>query len=389
MKILLIARGYPSKRKPRWGIFEKDQALALQAVGHKVIYMSVELTYNWRKIGIFHTIENEMEIYRIGFPNFFTRITQKWAYKTRQKLALILYKKIEKEKGKPDILYAHYFYNIAASIEIKKKYGLPLVVIEHWSKLMQKKLPQYMLNVGNLAYNMADRIISVSDSLRQQILHHFNKESLVIHNMVGNEFTTEVVSKERNVESKVKFVSIGSLIPIKGFDILIDAFHKSELKVKGVVINIVGKGAVIGNIENTLQKQIIDAGLSEHIFLVGQKGRKDIIEILKDSDVFVLSSRAETFSVVCIEALCLGLPVIATACGGPENFISEQNGLLVPPNDSEALSVAMQTMYNTFSNYDKKMIAAECRKQFSSSAIANKLTAIFEDVINSKNVFES
>ena len=383
MEILLISRGYPSKRKPRMGIFEKDQALALQALGHKVIIMSVELTYYWRKIGLFHSSENGLEIYSIGFPNIFIRITQKWAFTICRKLALILYKKIEKEHGKPDILYAHYLNNIAIAAEIKKRYNIPLAGIEHWSKLTQKKLPQYILDRGNLAYGMADQIITVSASLQKQVLYHFNKESIVVHNMVGSEFVMNTIyNKERKIESTIKFVSVGSLIWIKGFDILIDAFHKSGLKEKGVVITIIGKGQVVGDvIVEALQKQIMDAGLSDNIFLVGQKERKEIIEILKDSDVFVLSSRAETFSVVCIEALSLGLPVIATECGGPEEFINEKNGLIVPPNDSDALSAAMQTMYHTFSNYDRKMIVEECRQQFSPTAIAEKLTAIFEEVI--------
>ena len=380
MKILLVSRGYPSERKPGWGIFEKDHALALQALGHEVIVMSVELRYNLHSIGIFHLKKNGMEIHSIGFPNIFTQTTQRWAFIVRRKLALFLYKKIEKQYGKPDIIYAHYFYNISISAEIKKKFDIPLVGIEHWSKLNHDKLPQHMLDRGNIAYSMTDRIISVSESLRKQILYHFNKESLVIHNMVGDEFLMNKISdKEKIDNSPIKFVSIGSLKWGKGFDILIDAFHESGLKEKGAVITIVGKGKE----QDALQRQIMNTGLSENIMLVGQKNREEIIEILKDSDVFVLSSRAETFSVVCIEALCLGLPVIATACGGPEDFVNERNGLLVSPDNPTALSKAMQTMYYTFSNYGREIIIEECRQRFSSNVIAKKLTAIFEDVINS------
>jgi len=382
MKILLISRGYPSKRSPGWGIFEKDQALALQTLGHEVIIMSVELRYYWRSIGLFHTSENGLEIYRIGFPNFFTQMTEKWAFAIRRKLALFLYKKIEKECGKPDILYAQYFYNITIAAEIKRKYNIPLVGIEHWSKLTQKKLSHYMLEVGNVAYNMTDQIITVSESLRKQLLLHFNKDSFVVNNMVGNEFTMcEVFSKDTKDTFPTKIVSVGNLIWRKGFDILIDAFQESGLKEKGVIITIVGGG----NELDSLQKQITDRGLLDNIILVGRKSREEIIEILNNSDAFVLSSRAETFSVVCIEALCLGLPVIATECGGPEEFINERNGLLVPPNNTKALSTAMQTMYHTFPNYNRNLIAKESRQRFSSNEIAKKLIKIFKDVINSSS----
>jgi glycosyltransferase involved in cell wall biosynthesis len=381
MKVLLISRGYPSKRSPGWGIFERDQALALQALGHEVIIMSVELRYYWRSIGLFHYSDNGLEIFSIGFPNFFSQLPERWAFGVRRKLALLLFKKIVKQYGKPDILYAQYFYNITIAAEIKKKYGVPLVGIEHWSKLTQKKISNYMLVAGNEAYNTTDQIITVSESLRKQLLLHFNKDSLIVNNMVGDEFTrSEVLNKVKDNAFPTNYVTVGNLIQRKGFDILIDAFHISGLKEKGVTITIVGGGPELG----ALQKQITDYGLLNNIILVGRKSRKEIIEILNNSDVFVLSSRAETFSVVCIEALCLGLPVIATICGGPEEFINEKNGLLVPTNDAKALSTAIQTMYNTFSNYKRKLIAEESRQRFSSSEIAKKLIKIFEDVIKSK-----
>ncbi|MDR1055977.1 MAG: glycosyltransferase [Prevotellaceae bacterium] len=385
MNILLISRGYPSKRDLQWGCFERDQALALQVAGHKVIIMIVEINTRlyWQKLGISHSFEDGLDIYRINLPfpyRFISLISYKWTHFIRQKLALILYKKIEKEQGKPDILYAHYLNNIAVTCSIKNKYGIPLVGLEHWSELTKEKIPQYMQRRGNLAYNGADKIIAVSDSLRRQILYHFNKESFVLHNMIGEEFVSHDIRIGRELDSPVRYVAVGSLIRRKGFDILIDAFAKSDLKEKGATITIIGKGVE----RNVLQQQISSAGLINNIFLVGVKSKKEIIEILKDSDVFILSSLAETFGVVCIEAMCLGLPVIATVCGGPEEFINEKNGILVPVNDVEALSSALVEMYNNINNYDRDAIANNCRARFSPHVIAEKLTTVFEDVIESR-----
>jgi len=54
MFIALISRGVPSKRDPQWGCFEKDQAEALAATGHKVVVISVDTRFRfyWRKLGI-------------------------------------------------------------------------------------------------------------------------------------------------------------------------------------------------------------------------------------------------------------------------------------------------------------------------------------------------
>jgi len=99
--------------------------------------------------------------------------------------------------------------------------------------------------------------------------------------------------------------------------------------------------------------------------------------------VFVLSSHYETFGVVAIEALACGTPVIATRCGGPECFLNEGDGLLVPPRNPAALAVAMQQLRNNIERYERASIAAACRKRFGGQVLAEKLTKIYTDVLDS------
>ena len=65
MFIALISRGVPSKRDPQWGCFEKDQAEALAATGHKVVVISVDTRFRfyWRKLGISHYYTNGIHYY--------------------------------------------------------------------------------------------------------------------------------------------------------------------------------------------------------------------------------------------------------------------------------------------------------------------------------------
>ena len=102
---------------------------------------------------------------------------------------------------------------------------------------------------------------------------------------------------------------------------------------------------------------------------------------MHESHVFVLSSRAETFGVVCIEALSQGLPNIATICGGPEEFINKNNGILIPSDNVEALQNAMRDIYKNYYQYNHKAIADECLSKFAPKVIAQQLTEIFERVI--------
>ena len=101
--------------------------------------------------------------------------------------------------------------------------------------------------------------------------------------------------------------------------------------------------------------------------------------------MFVLASRKETFGVVYIEVMMLGLPVIASICGGPEEFVQETDGLLVPVEDVNALADAIKYMFENYQLYDRAKIAEDCKNRFSPEVIARQLTDIFEKVVEEHN----
>ena len=380
MKILIIANGYPSKHDPQWGCFEKDQAVALQTLGHNVAILYVDRRFRtyWRKIGLTHFKDNGIAVFGIflcpalSFGKIFPKLYCRWI----SLMQGIVFKYVLKHWGKPDIIYAHYLYNIAFATELKEKYGIPLVGIEHWSELTNNKLRPLLRFWGETAYVKADKILAVSDSLRSHIKKHFDKDSTVVYDMLGQEFVSSPIPKH-SLNGNFTFVAVGSLIQIKGYDILIEAFQQSGLSQAGCKVVIVGAGQEYDNLKNQIQR----ANLQDNVMLVGRKNKEEIISILAKSHAFILSSRAETFGVACIEALSQGLPCIATICGGPEEFIDENNGLLIPTNDVAGLATAMKTMYENYSHYDFAFIAADARRRFGPQTIAKQLTEIFEETI--------
>lgn len=380
MKIVIIANGYPTKQEPQFGCFEKDQALALKKAGHDVsiLYVDGRFRFYWRKLGITHLKDNGINVYGIFlFPLIFlSKLSFKLSHKVRNYMLERVFKYMLKKEDKPDIIYAHYLYNIANAINIKEKYGIPLVGIEHWSMLNQPQLTSNIFYLGNIAYKKADRILAVSNALAKSIQSHFCINAIVVNDMVGEEFVRGCLSSPMNV-SRFRFIAIGSLIPRKGFDLLINAFYKSELFKKNCELIVIGGGTE----QKKLQYLIDMYSLTDSIRLIGRKNKQEIISYLKQSHVFVLSSHVETFGVVCIEALALGLPVVATICGGPEEFINDKNGLLVQINNVDEMSSAMLKMYQNYSSYDRSSIAKECRDKFSPTVIINQLTSIFKEII--------
>lgn len=159
--------------------------------------------------------------------------------------------------------------NIYSASAIKKKYAVKLVGIEHWSILNRDKLPSYVKKMGIVGYSTVDQLISVSESLRQRILLHFNKDSIVVHNMVDENFF-QMPIREYVDRDKLIYISIGSLIYRKGYDILIKALSEVARHSSNWELKIVGGGPE----EKNLQNLIMQLGLKNNIKLVGRKINK-------------------------------------------------------------------------------------------------------------------
>ena len=98
-----------------------------------------------------------------------------------------------------------------------------------------------------------------------------------------------------------------------------------------------------GELQDAVRAQVAGLGLQERVRFLGV--RADVADILRASDVFVLSSRVEGNLMSVMEAMAAGLPVVSTAVGGVPELVREGvTGLLVPSEDAGALAQAMQAL---------------------------------------------
>ena len=381
MRIFVISRGYPSAKSPQWGCFEKDQAEALARLGHEVVMLSVDTRFRlfWRTMGV-----SMFEAGGVAVLNAFylpSRVVGLLGGRVRKKFEQWQLEKVYRlavqKYGKPDLLYSHYLFITNIALSLKQKYHVPLVGIEHWSEINKPELSPNVRRLGEATYPHLDGLIAVADSLRQSLRRHFAQNAAVVHNMAGREFTYRPGTQ---ADGRLHYIATGSLIHRKGFDLLVKAFAQAGLDKARWQLDIVGGGPE----REKLQAMIDAAGLSANITLVGQRTKTEIATMLQQSNVFVLPSRNENFSVAVLEALACGLPVIASVCGGIRECIDEQNGLLFPVDDVDALTKALQQMQQNYSQYDRQQIAADCQARFSPEVIAQQLTDVFESVLTKK-----
>lgn len=381
MNILIVGRGTPSQRDPQWGSFEFSQAQALAKLGHRVTIVSVDTRFRfyWRKLGWTTEERDSIRIYNLFWcPMAVCRLLgTRFTESVFRKLWRMMESRILGDGIRYDIIYSHYLFNSYYAVQCLTHLQAPVVVIEHWSEISRPHLRPAVQKMGQVVYDKADRIIAVSRATHDSILRHFGKESTIVHNMVDASFryADEGAKKDSELFS---LVSVSNLLPIKGHDTLIHALSKVDIPRDKWHLRIAGHGSERRHLQSLINRY----HLQQNIQLVGQLDKTHIQELLSDADAFVLASRSETFGVAYIEALACGLPVIATKCGGPEEFVNDKNGLLVPVDDVDALASAIRYMYEHRNDYNRAQIAEECQSRFSSETIARQLIFLFEEVLS-------
>lgn len=395
MYILLVDGGYPSTKYKLNGIFALDQAKALALSGHKVVFAALDMrsARRWRKWG-FESIEVEgVQIEAINLPC--GALPWGMADKIRVLAFKSLYKRIEQKHGRPDIIHSHFINISYAAAHLSIKEAIPLVVTEHYSEMNQEVISSYMMKLGKFTYARANCIIAVSKYLKNNLDRNFGVNAVVIPNIVdlsnfnyceatqtGDNEDKDIYIKNDNIVDKSSFtiISVGALNSNKRMDLLIESFYSAFKGKENYMLYIYGDGSE----RDRLQSLINKLKLEDNVFLLGVAHRKEISLKMRECDCFALFSKLETFGVSFIEALSLGIPVISTKSGGPEDFITKQNGIVVSDDSISSLADALITMHNEIQNYDKDEISKSIKLQFEPEAISLRLSVIYLSVLDAK-----
>ena len=184
----------------------------------------------------------------------------------------------------------------------------------------------------------ATRVIAPSEYLKKIVIAWgiAPEKISVIYNAIPYE-STGMVPKSVESLARPLVVSVGRLVPWKHMDAVIDACAKSAANVS---LAIVGDGPL----HSALEKKAANE-LSNRAVLTGKLSHEETLAVMHSADIFVLNSSYEGLSHLLIEALMLGVAIIATDVGGnPEVIHHAENGLLVASGDTKALSAAIDRL---------------------------------------------
>lgn len=390
LHVLFIPSWYPTPYNPIRGVFFKQQAVALQDAGVKVGVVYPDLR-RWHEISSRAWRENHFQTSRVVEDGILTYRFHGWNPPWGRLrawcwiwLARYLARTYIKVEGRPDILHAQsiLFGGVAAQ-QVGRDFKIPYVITKHSSTYLSHSLPRWQVPYVAAALKDARRLLSVSSALTRQTLAYAEGQTAhIVPNMVDTHFFTPPPTPRRWSETEVfRFVTVALFNPEKGLDVLLRAFAAAFAGHPLVTLELGGDGAAAGQLKALAQ----ELHIAEQVSFLGLLSREQVRDALWRAHAFVLPSHIETFGVVLIEALATGLPVIATRCGGPEDFVTPDVGLLIPPNDVPALAQALRTMVAEYPQYRERAsaIRAYAENRFSKDTVTRLLLEHYTAVLHS------
>lgn len=223
--------------------------------------------------------------------------------------------------------------------------------------------------------------IAISKATKNRLDDRFisklmRKKSVIINNGLPNK-TLELKNKRgfKKNDSEINIISIGRLTKQKGYTFLLEAIFKLK-NMENVHFTILGEGPE--------KDQLVNYAKELELNNISFKGyQPNAIEYMLHSDLFVSSSIWEGFPTVILEAMAVGLPIVATDVSGSRELIENNySGILVPPKNSKALADAIYEILNSPTKARRFISNAHnIVKKFSMDSVTKQYLKIYNELL--------
>ena len=383
MNIVIIPAFFQTKKNPTIGSFFMDQAKALRKSGHQVSILYCD-TYSVKCIREFASYNEDAQSETDGVRIYRNRVFCPLkhgmeGYRTQFAEGIIRLFEQYLSGERVDIIHAHCcVWAGYAAMQLSDRTKIPYLITEHATlfALHGDKIRKDNERHIRQVFGRAARVVCVSQAFARLIARYRTAGDIEV---IGNVVSFGQFQPGQDVpHSEMRFLTIcymntSDQLRKKGMDILLKAWRDFSRKQDGVKL-------VIGGGGQAAQKAVEwckEYGIEESVEFTGALSREQVVAQMQACDVFVLPSRYETFGVVYIEAMACGKPVIAAANGGPDDFVKDFNGILIPPESVDALTQAMLQMTADRERYEPCRIADFARELFSEQAVAARLSELY------------
>ncbi|MBL0310278.1 MAG: glycosyltransferase family 4 protein [Bacteroidetes bacterium] len=390
MNVFFVCNWFPNRNNPSEGLFLKHYAEAISVNDDVTIFFaeqdarlkqsSEEVNYKY----------NQVEVRTIYYPPVQTGLKPLDLIGNSIKRIFYLRRIIGEEfkMKRPDIFH---FNVVSPSVVLMWYYkffrSIPFVYSEHWDipirvkrGLIKKWLPH---RIGMKLTAMFSSGVIVCSKAMKEAFHHFNlSDNVFIISSVIFLDNKSIRDEERQTGKKI-LLHVSSLGDFqKNITGIIDAVAEVAKNRSDFELHFIGKGKEIEQHKSHAQRlQLLDRIILFQGFVSDEEKR----EWFEKSAFHILFSNFEGYSLVTAESIYYGRPVIATRCGGPEDFVNEQNGVLVEPNNVDELSKAISFLLDHYLQFQPEELRKYGESIFSPSVVGMKHHQLYQAVLQNKN----
>lgn len=281
------------------------------------------------------------------------------------------------------IVHAHFFFPTLIGLIASRLAGVPFTFTRHHSDHNSRLGKPVHVAIDRWCGRLSNRAIAVSNATREcMIADGIPPQKIrVIHNGTDgleapDPATVATVRAELSLPANSRIIlMVARLHEEKGHATLFSALEELERAVPNAWVVLAGEGS---------ERAAIDQAVASRALRVRVLGRRgDIARLMVAADVLALPSRSESFGYVLVEAMGLGLPIVASRCGGVTEIVEEgRSGLLFDIDDSHGLAACLENVL-TNSALRSDLVAGGRRRsrEFSFERMIRAYEALYGEVV--------
>lgn len=348
MKLLFLTNVYPTPWEPTRGVFNRGLVEALRRAGHDVRCV-VPVSWVDRLRASIRGLRTTPGEAGVWYPIWFyppkvsrSHFDQYMYHSVRGTL------RDATRKWKPDAILGYWVHpDAAAGVRFAREIGVPSVAFSGGSDLLIITKDPARRQVVSNVLKAVDAIFTDGQHLRAAAVELGAPPDRVhpFYRGVDADFfhpgDRAAARTQLGIPQNGRMLlTVGNMVPVKGFDILLQALVQSGADAPWQLY-MIGDGPLRGS----LTQQVRDLGLSSRVQFIGRIPHNDLGDWFRAADRLVLPSRSEGVPNVLLESMACGVPFIASRVGAiPE--ICPDPAWLVPPEDSRALASALRNAYS-------------------------------------------
>jgi 1,2-diacylglycerol 3-alpha-glucosyltransferase len=299
----------------------------------------------------------------------------------------------------PDVIHTQLFFGVGLeAIMAARILVCPVVGTNHtalkeylkYSPIQEGWFTRGLLKYVNWYYERCELVTAPSQSVFNEMvsLGFKNVKSRVVSNPLDTTLFHPLSAAEKKDMKKkfgfndATFIHAGRLAEERSPEVLVRALPYVKKKVPKAMLAFAGSGSSLGLLKD-LAKSL---GVTDSVKFLGYISKHELNEAYNASEVFAITSTSDTQSMVMMQAMAAGIPIVGVNARALPEYVNKDNGFIVPPNDEKAL--AEKLIYLLKNPRTAKKLGAGARaysEQFSEPKIADTWEGIYKSVIKSYN----